>query len=292
MLRTLAIIVAITASANAMATTTSIDWDFTKSNIDANGTWTAGSNTSSWRDASEISVGGDSSTLSVAVTAWSDSVGVTGATSGKEKYDQVVTEADLYYWGSSYGWGIVNNDETENGVPDHSIDNYSGNSYYSDQDMVLLSFSEAVSLEGISVGWISSSDGSSSYNLNNVGAVAISQTSVDNMGVNDSMWDDIYNEVDMSTISYQSTSGNSKYYSLDNNDPGTSKFWLVGLYNEMENCDYDAFKLMGVTAKTSGGGGGTPPVDVPEPSSIAIFALGLAFIVRQKKLSTKFKLNF
>lgn len=282
MLRTLAIIAAITASANATATSTSIDWDLQSSNITTDGTWVAGSNSSTWNDAESIALTSDG--VEVVVTGWSDSEGDTSASNNKEYYDQIVEQGDLYYWGDSNGWGVVNGDENSNSVPDHSIDNYSSSLMYSDQDMVLLSFSEAVSLEGISVGWYS--DGQN--NILDVGAVAISSQDVANMSNGTSTWDDIYSEVDMSTISKQ---GSSNYYALDS-DAGSSTFWLVGLYNEMENCDYDAFKLMGVTAKTSNGGGGTPPVDVPEPSSIAIFALGLAFIVRQKKLSSKFKLNF
>lgn len=287
MYKVLAIVAALSGVFSVSASTTSVEWDFDNNNVGVNGTTNEALKSSSYYGYNGYdSFSTTDGTTSVEVTGWSDSIAIDSNGTSKERYDQKVVAADLYYWGDSNGWGVVNTDESASSSPDHSIDNYSHDAYYSDQDMVLLSFSQEVNLEEITVGWFSDGDNN---NLD-VGVIAIDQSQVDQIEGGNSTWDDIYNEVDMSTVAYSGSHGSEHYYAL-NQDLGESQFWLVGLYNEMAHCDYDAFKLMGVTASVTSGTPPGGPIAVSEPSAIAIFALGLAFLFRQQKATKKFKLH-
>jgi len=303
MLRLLVATLAIGMTFVTKAETTSIDWSF---NIGNSGVYSEdpnlvsnnsnvhsfveGTDNSSnwWHDNDFTSITFIEGGMKVQMTGWSDSDPMvengSTPTSGQGQYDQTVNQGELYYWGASNGWGIVNSDENPEDVPDHSIDNYSAHGdTWSDLDMVLLAFDEAVSLEGITAGWVTNSNNPAS--LDNVGAVAVNQQSINAMNSGTATWNDVFNSADLSAVSYSSTNNNDEhYYSLPQGS-GTSKFWLVGLYNEMENCDHDGFKLMGVTAST-----GTV-TDVPEPSSFAILLVALAMVYRQRQNNSEIKLN-
>ena len=217
-------------------------------------------------------VGQPLANIGLNITGWSDhnpANDPTNIQSNKEAYDQTVGQAHIYYWGSSKKVGVVNSDENVNTTGDHAIDNgTSNNSYWADQDMVLLSFTSSVVLKGLQVSWQDlGSDGAL-----NIGAIEVNQSQVADMKSGNKSWSDIFDSSQMLSISdYIDT---TQYYSINNPSQRASSMWLVGFYNEGGD-NYDAFKLMGV-------GGSKMVTAVSEPSMLALFAMGLMLIGRRK----------
>jgi hypothetical protein len=203
--------------------------------------------------------------INLSISGWSDT--------GCGDYcgdDDNVRKGKMYYWGDDYGWGLVNKDE-DTGYYDHSIDNYA------DYDMVLLSFSEAVTLEGIQVGWsmdTGSRDGDGETQLI---AKSLADDTTPTLGGN--TWDTIFNSVEDSTMFVDSAPVDGYYQADASSSVGSSKYWLVGLVNMALNCydDLDGFKLMGVTAKVT---------EVSEPSMFALFAIALGFLIRRQRIGS------
>ncbi|MDA8621874.1 PEP-CTERM sorting domain-containing protein [Psychrosphaera sp.] len=287
MLKIITAIAALAFVASASASPTSTTWTFNNADFDpATDVLVDGTNLNYSSDYQSIAMTNNG--IQMTMTAWSDSAPIDTNSSDTDRYDGNVVAADLYYWGSSSGFGVVNNDESTSS-PEHGIDNYSAaGAEWSDQDMVLLSFSQSVTLEQINIGW-QDTHGNGNNTLD-FGVVAISQEKRDAMG-SGAAWSDIYSLSDMyknTTAQANSDSSVDQYYSLDGIS-GESQHWLVGLYNEMANCDYDSFKLLGVSAQLASGSDSV--VDVPEPTSIALFAVGLGLMYRNKKKQSQFKLN-
>jgi hypothetical protein len=184
--------------------------------------------------------------------------------------DDEVSKGQMYYWGDAYGWGLVNKDE-ETDYYDHSIDNAD------DYDMVLLSFSEAVTLEGIQVGW--SMDTGSYRGDGETELVAMSLPDEGHAGVNGRTWDTIFDKAEDSALFVDSAPIDGYYQANTSDSLGSSKYWLVGLANFALNCwdDLDGFKLMGVTAKVT---------EVSEPSMFVLFAVALGFLVRRQRIGS------
>jgi hypothetical protein len=286
-------------------------FDFTKSNLESHVTSNTGtlSQIGSGNSYSGFSmqVGG----LSVDVSAWSDTAPNSNDNTSSSGYDGQVTDATLSWY--SGGWSVNNDDELYGSDKSHGFDNgaiyqNSDGSYYasegsSDLDMVLLEFNEAVSLEGFTVGWQKSywDSANSPDRIDNAGAVALDDNQVGLMLGSDSgsvaqNWSQIWAGSSISKVGVDiDPNVNSQYYSLTGvtgtdsvvgagTDGEYSKYWLVGLFNEMENCvDYDAFKLLGVTATRV-----SNTNEVPEPGSIAMFLVGLTLLYkRQQKAAFK-----
>jgi hypothetical protein len=288
MLKIITAIAALAFVASASASPTSTTWTFNNSDFNSEtDVLVAGTNLSSGSDYHSIAMTNNG--IEMTMTAWSDSAPIDTNSSDTDRYDGNVVSADLYYWGANSGFGVVNNDESSSNSPEHAIDNYSAaGAQWSDQDMVLLSFSQNVTLEQINIGW-QNTHGNGNDTLD-FGVVAISNTQRNAMG-SGAAWSDIYSLADMyknTTPQASSNNGVDQYYAL-NGVTGESQHWLVGLYNEMANCDYDSFKLLGVTAKLASGSDAV--VDVPEPTSIALFAVGLGLMYRNRKKQGQFKLN-
>lgn len=217
--------------------------------------------------------------VDMTITGWSDSVpgeDPLNSVTNKEKYDQTVTQAELFTWGSNNALGVVNNDENYQSNGDHAIDNgaANNNSYWADQDMVLLDFSAEVQLQKIKVTW----QQTGSNNVLDVGAVAINETQLSMMQSDSYSWADIFNVNDMLMIT-STYDQSTQRYSFNNQDQ-QSALWLVGFYGEGGD-NYDAFKLLGAKATIM-------PVtvtEVSEPASMAMFALGLLFVARRNRKS-------
>jgi hypothetical protein len=149
------------------------------------------------------------------------------------------------------------------GSPEHAIDN-TGNDF----DMLLLSFSEAVALNSIYLGWINGGN---------------SRSDVSILAGNTSSFASPLNKSWQSLIGngWQSA-GNYNNVGLGNETVNTgnvsSKYWLIGAYNSLlgtpinrNDRDSDAFKLQKVAV--------SKVIKVPEPSALFLFGLGLLGLV-------------
>lgn len=210
--------------------------------------------------------------INLNITGWSDHNPANDPTSietNKEAYDQTVGQAHIYHWGTSKKVGVVNSDEDVSTEGDHAIDNgTSNNSYWADQDMVLLSFTSSIALKGLKVSWQRLGDDGAL----NIGAIEVNQSQVADMKSGSKTWSEIFDSSQMLSISDYKQS--VQYYSLNNSSNRSSSLWLVGFYSE-GGSNYDAFKLMGLK-------GSKVVTAVSEPSAFAMLALGLLLIGRRK----------
>lgn len=150
----------------------------------------------------------------------------------------------------------------------HAVDNISN-----DFDMLLLSFSEAVTLNSIYVGWI---DNNGDIKRSDVSILAGTSTTF----------------ASPLNKSWQSLIGNGWQSAGNYNDVGlgnesvnsakiTSKYWLVGAYNPLLGTPLtadgksDAFKLQKVSV--------SKVVKVPEPSALFLLGLGLLGLVAVRR---------
>jgi hypothetical protein len=179
------------------------------------------------------SVGG----IGLTVTGWSNN----GA---------AVVQDTVGKWGGGLG---VENATT----PDHSIDSQGG-----DFDMLLLSFSTAVTLNSIDLGWIYQDDSRRSDVSIMAGTSALTAgASWASLLTVPNGWQTAGN---YNNVGYNETAVNGSAIS--------SKYWLIGAYNPIlgaaiANNDtyYEAFKLEGVKVTKA----------VPESSALLLFGLGL-----------------
>ncbi|RZA06911.1 MAG: PEP-CTERM sorting domain-containing protein [Moraxellaceae bacterium] len=157
----------------------------------------------------------------------------------------------------------VGNFGTSNGIgdekastPNHAIDNEGG--YY---DMLLLSFSDLVSLNSIDLGWISGDS--------DVSILAFNGTSGQESFAGKS-WESLLSNGWKSVGNYYNVGSSPKNVNPLNI---TSTYWLVGAYNinldtnKKNDTTNDYFKLQGIKV--------TKSVKVPEPSALMLFGLGL-----------------
>jgi len=164
--------------------------------------------------------------------------------------DKKATQTLVGNFGSSNGIGVEKTNS-----PNHAIDNEKG--YF---DMVLLSFSDLVTLNGIDLGWISGDSDVSILAFNGVS-----------------------NQFSPAGKSWESLLGNGwqsagNYYNVGSSPKAvnpleiTSQYWLIGAYNplldtKVKDTNTDYFKLQGIKA--------TKQVKVPEPSALLLFGLGI-----------------
>lgn len=180
------------------------------------------------------------SSSQVSASAWTD----TGT--------GTLSSADLnYYSGSGFG---VSPAGTYEGNPNHAVDN---NGAY---EWIMLSFDQAVSLDKITLGWISGD-----ADMTILAAAAPS--------TNLSGWDYIEN------IYYNSGSKNYGA-TLDLTNEVCASYWLIGAINPMfASSNYvgnDYFKVYSVQACTNCG---TPGTGVAEPGSLALAGIGLLGVI-------------
>lgn len=149
---------------------------------------------------------------------------------------------------------------SNSGVPGHSVDSQNG-----DFDMLLLSFSDAVSLNSIDLGWIYENNSKRSDISIMAGTSSLTAgTSWAALLTLANGWQSAGNYND---VGYNAKAVNSGAIS--------SKYWLIGAYNPIlgtaiakNDNKYEAFKLEKVSVTKT-------IVKVPEPSALLLFGLGL-----------------
>jgi hypothetical protein len=176
--------------------------------------------------------------------------------------DNKATQTYVGNFGTSYGLG----DEKAN-TPNHAIDNEGG--YY---DMLLLSFSDLVSLNTIDLGWISGDSDVSILAFNGIaGQESFAGKS----------WESLLGNGWLSAGNYYNVGSNPKNVNPLNI---TSKYWLIGAYNinldtnKNNDTTNDYFKLQTIKV--------TKAIKLPEPSALMMFGLGLLglAVVRRRKI--------
>ena len=204
--------------------------------------------------------------INVNVSGWSDTF------NNNSNSDTEIRTAALDKFGSS-GWGVDNSDECSGSggcSPQHSMDNI-GSGGWVDYDMILVSFSEAVTLTGANFGWL--------YNTNSteISVSAISGALASNL--NGNTWQSVVN--DAGNL-WSDSSHVSNYYAGISAGQTASQYWLVGAYNSIFNTSFnggssnnDGMKLSSIDFKVT--------TDIPEPQTVFSLAIGLCILVLRKR---------
>lgn len=202
--------------------------------------------------------------INMTISGWSDTY------NNLNNQDTEIDAAALDRFGS--GWGVDNNDECNGGggcSPAHSMDNI-GSGGWVDYDMILVSFSEAVTLTGADFSWLYRSSESE------ISVAALSGALASNLDGN--TWQSVVNGAMWSDSSHV-----SNYYAGINAGQTASQYWLVGAYNSIFNTNFsggtnnnDGLKISSIDFSIS--------TDVPEPQTALILSLGLfGLMLRRRK---------
>lgn len=220
-------------------------------------------------------------TVTVTPQGWA---GVDGGTLVRQYGASSTASSDFGSYGGG-GLGINNsiNNEAFGASPDHAIDNSGA------QEMVLLSFTKAVNLTSLSMGYVSG-DADFTVMAFNVNGAAGAPT----LGSgNNQTWNSLKLSGSGWTLigDYQNSSTGTKNFA----NSYYSSYWLIGAYNPLVGtmagfqsdtvATADYFKLGSVAGTvctaTSGNCGTTSKV--PEPGSLALLGLGLMGMIRMRK---------
>jgi hypothetical protein len=203
------------------------------------------------------------------LSGWSTSNG-TASTSGT-----TFASAAVYDWGS-YGLGVVNAYEIASNVGPHATDNVYGT------DAILLSFSSAVNLTNVKVGWTGTTNTGTDSDFSVLaytgsGTGAVGGTTLTGTASTSTLltsgWQVVGNygnSVDNANVAIS-----SQLY---------SHYWLVSAYNSAFgtgttlNVGNDYFKLLSVAGNTQ---------NVPEPGSLVLLGVGLIGVVASRRQKTK-----
>lgn len=238
--------------------------------VSAATTWTLGSNYGT------ISGG-------VTVSAVSNTGGTdTFSSSANNGATQTIQSAT---WTNTWG-GIYNADACSSGSycdlnetvnPEHSIDN---NQRY---DMALLSFSSAVKLAQLKLGWFSGDSDVTVMAYTGSGVPSLIGKTYAELANLASGWALIGNYSNVGSTNPAAINAGGVF----------SSYWLIGAYNPlvggsttgaMLTDGYDYVKLASVTGCVSGTVGCTPPSNnAPEPGSLMLMGAGLLGLLRLRK---------
>lgn len=215
--------------------------------------------------------------------SWEDVDGSGETFSGFTEEDNTVQSAEFagpWWSGSQIGYGMYSGDAGES----HTIDNYSNEYGGTDYDMVLLSFSEEVSLVGATFSYL---DGYASQNQ--VTVAGLSDTGLGQLTSGSATWGDIAATVGSSLKnSFQIGTDNGTYYS-DFTFTETSKYWLVGAYNTAFGYvsgfskNNDGFKLSAIGFNQIEADPNDSPDPVNAPSSFALLLLAGGFAAWRRR---------
>ncbi|WP_370245614.1 exosortase-dependent surface protein XDP1 [Alteromonas abrolhosensis] len=258
---------------------------------------------------SGVTVSIDGRDVKVGLTTWSD----TGFYKYSNDYDyserdNVVKQQQVLSGyrnnNGSIGYGLTNKDTKTVCVStnwygscnsystrgdQHTIDNVRNEYGKQDFDMILLSFSESVTL--------TSGSFSSAYHYNNtnsskeVSVVGLSDIDKFQSGENFT-WSDIAlnSAIGAATGHYSVGSQLGNYYQSEFTGLSAAKYWLVGAYNTIfdngasQQSDF-GFKLsaLGFSIDNTPDTPNTPPTQVSEPGALALMSLGLGLVLYRRK---------
>ena len=248
----------------------------------------------------------DGTTVYVGLTAWSDTGyyqsykdTFTSYYYRDENDDLVKKQGMLDGWinsNNTTGYGLINKDSTEQSDyttssyygDAHTIDNKrTGDRGKQDFDMVLLSFSESVTL--------TSGSFSSVYHYNNTNSSkevsVVGLPDIDKFQGNESFtWSDIASIKGIETGHFSVGSKVNNYYQSEFTGLSAAKYWLVGAYNTIfdsgasQESDF-GFKLsaLGFSIDNTPDTPTTPPTEVSEPGALALMSLGLGLVLYRRK---------
>jgi hypothetical protein len=197
----------------------------------------------------------------------------------------VFAEAAVYNWGSANGLGVVNSTENPATTGPHAIDNQYGT------DAILLTFSKAVNLTSVGIGWAGNDTDFSVLAYTPPGTATVAGKTL--TGATDLASTPLINESGTLLSSgwsliqnYADTPGNGSVGVVAKNVDTSliySSYWLVSAYNtsyggSLGSATNDYFKLYSIAGNTKPPGNKTP-----EPESIALVGLGLLGMVAARR---------
>tara|TARA_A200000159_G_C7281807_1_gene321811 strand:- start:61 stop:987 length:927 start_codon:yes stop_codon:yes gene_type:complete len=213
--------------------------------------------------------------------------------------DQGTPQRWSYTNSDKKGYGIINKDSTAmptTGYFDtstygdaHAIDNRrTGEQGKQDFDMVLLSFSEEVTL--------TSGSFSSRYRYNGQSRKEVSVIGLDDINKfkngGNFTWSDIASTsaIEAATGHFAVGSKVDNYYQSEFTGLSAAKYWLVGAYNTIfdpgasQESDF-GFKLsaLGFSIDNTPDTPTKPPTEVSEPGALALMSLGLGLVLYRRK---------
>ena len=248
----------------------------------------------------------DGKTVYVGLTAWSDTGdydswndSYTSWYYPDENDELVRNQGNLDGWinssNNAVGYGLINKDSTEQSNYEtssyygdaHTIDNRrTGDRGKQDFDMVLLSFSEEVTLTSSSFSSIYRYEGQTSKEVTVVGLDDIEKFE---SGGNFT-WSDIASTSAIGTATGHFSVGSrvEGYYQSEFTGLSAAKYWLVGAYNTIfdngasQESDF-GFKLSALGFSINNTSDETPSTEVSEPGALALMSLGLGLVLYRRK---------
>jgi len=233
-----------------------------------------------YADASSIII--DGTDIRVGVTGWSDTANINYSDD-----DEVVKYSSLnaYSYNGDYGFGLVNSNYNDS----HTLDNYTGGD---DFDMVLFSFSEAVSLTGASFTWLEGYDTTKQITVVGLNDISL----FENHNNNEFSWADVASSAGtvittghFNISSNISASGKHGNFSSDFGDLSVAKYWLVGSYNTYFDENASSFQGSGFKLASLGfeladpSVEPEPPTAVSEPAPIALMLSVFGLLAWRRK---------
>jgi hypothetical protein len=219
------------------------------------------------------------------------------------------TASNSLYYNDGYGFQVSANSTYDSGSPNHSVDNFGY------QDVVLLQFSEAVTLKELKLGWsqydsdvtIMAYMGDTSDASKAAGTITTeSVASIKSTGG----WELVANVADVGSTSATAVSGGTANFNA--NGDFSSSWWLVSAFNQSTVTSPTVGSVAGLTGGTvtdrtytngaytnniaknwdngydfikfvSVGGYKTPSNETPEPGSLALAGLALVALLRTSR---------